>query len=45
MAQNSWEMANNVETIESIDQIYKYNRKQQQDILLGEGVSHRQIIN
>ncbi len=33
MAQTNWEMANNVETIQSIDDIYKYNRKQQQDIL------------
>ncbi|CAG2159176.1 unnamed protein product [Oppiella nova] len=33
MAQTSWEMANSVETIQSIDEIYKYNRKQQQDIL------------
>lgn len=33
MAQNNWEMSNNVENIQSIDEIYKYNRKQQQDIL------------
>jgi len=33
MAQNTWEMTNNVETIQSVDEMYKYNRKQQQDIL------------
>ncbi|GAB6026642.1 proteasome regulatory particle subunit RPN11 [Chamberlinius hualienensis] len=33
MAQKTWEMANNIETIPSIDDIYKYNRQQQQDIL------------
>jgi COP9 signalosome complex subunit 5 len=50
MAQNSWEMANNVETIQSIDEIYKYNRKQQQDILTAkpwekEYVFNQSIIN
>ncbi|CAG2111801.1 unnamed protein product [Medioppia subpectinata] len=33
MAQTNWEMANSMENVESIDEIYKYNRKQQQDIL------------
>lgn len=33
MAQTTWEMANNVEAVQSVDDIYKYNRKQQQDIL------------
>lgn len=33
MAQTTFEMENNVETIGSIDDIYKYNKKQQQDIL------------
>jgi COP9 signalosome complex subunit 5 len=26
-------MANNIETISSVDEIYRYDRKQQQDIL------------
>lgn len=33
MAQETWEMANNVEQIQNVDEIYKYNRQQQQDIL------------
>uniref|UniRef100_A0A4D5R9Q2 COP9 signalosome complex subunit 5 n=1 Tax=Scolopendra viridis TaxID=118503 RepID=A0A4D5R9Q2_SCOVI len=33
MAQKTWEMANNVETVQVVDEIYKYNKKQQQDIL------------
>ena len=34
MAQKTWEMSNNVETISTVDEIYKYDKKQQQDILL-----------
>ena len=33
MAQTNWEMANSMESVQSVDDIYKYNRKQQQDIL------------
>lgn len=33
IAQKTWEMANNIETISSVDEIYRYDRKQQQDIL------------
>uniref|UniRef100_L7M7Z4 COP9 signalosome complex subunit 5 n=1 Tax=Rhipicephalus pulchellus TaxID=72859 RepID=L7M7Z4_RHIPC len=33
MAQKTWEMSNNVETVQSVDDLYKYNKKQQQDIL------------
>lgn len=33
IAQKTWEMANNIETISSTDEIYRYDRKQQQDIL------------
>lgn len=33
MAQKTWEMANNIETVQAVDEIYKYNKKQQQDIL------------
>jgi COP9 signalosome complex subunit 5 len=33
IAQKTWEMANNIETISIIDEIYRYDRKQQQDIL------------
>lgn len=33
MAQQTWEMANSIETVSSIDDIYKYDSKQQQDIL------------
>lgn len=33
IAQKSWEMANNIETISSVDEIYRYDKKQQQDIL------------
>lgn len=32
-AQKTWEMVNNVETISTIDEIYRYDRKEQQDIL------------
>ena len=33
IAQKTWEMSNNIETISSVDEIYRYDRKQQQDIL------------
>lgn len=33
MAQVSWEMLNNVESINAVDDIYKYDGRQQQDIL------------
>lgn len=33
MSQKTWEMSNNVETISSIDDIYRYDKKQQQDML------------
>lgn len=33
MAQKTWEMANNIESGHAVDDIYRYDRKQQQDIL------------
>ena len=33
MAKKSWELANNVETVSSVDEIYRFDAKQQQDIL------------
>nr|QBH74039.1 jun activation domain binding protein [Isotomurus palustris] len=33
IAQKTWELSNNIEALSSIDEIYKYDRKQQQDIL------------
>lgn len=33
MAQRTWEMSNNIELVQTIDDVYKYNKKQQQDIL------------
>ena len=33
VAKKSWELANNVETVSSVDEIYRYDTKQQQDIL------------
>ena len=32
-AMKSWMMANNVETISTMDDIYRYDKKQQQDML------------
>lgn len=32
-ALKTWEMANNVESVNSIDEIYRYDKRQQQDIL------------
>ena len=33
MAQETWELSNNIQGIDSVDEIYKYNQQQQQDIL------------
>ncbi|BES95875.1 unnamed protein product [Nesidiocoris tenuis] len=33
IAQLNWEMANEVETVSNVDEIYRYDKKQQQDIL------------
>lgn len=33
IAQKNWEIANNVEVVSSVDEIYRYDKKQQQDIL------------
>ena len=33
IAQRTWEMANNMEVVNSADEIYQYDGKQQQDIL------------
>jgi len=33
VAQKTWEMSNNIEGLHSVDDIYRYDRKQQQDIL------------
>ncbi|KAG8239881.1 hypothetical protein J437_LFUL019465 [Ladona fulva] len=33
IAQKTWEMSNNIETISSVDEIYRYDKKQQMDIL------------
>lgn len=33
IAQKTWEISNNVETISTVDEIYRYDRKEQQDIL------------
>ena len=32
-AQLNWELTNNMQSVNSIDEIYQYNKKQQQDIL------------
>lgn len=33
IAQKTWALANNIETVSSVDDIYRYDKKQQQDIL------------
>lgn len=33
MAMKTWELANNIETISSVDEIFKYDRQQQQEML------------
>lgn len=33
VAQKTWELANKVEVVSSFDEIYRYDKKQQQDIL------------
>lgn len=32
-AQKTWEMTNNIETISTVDEIYRYDRQEQLDIL------------
>lgn len=32
-AQKTWELSNNIEHISAVDEIFKYDKKQQQDIL------------
>ena len=32
-AMKTWEMSNNIDAISSVDEIYRYDKKQQQDIL------------
>ena len=32
-AMKTWEMSNNMENISALDEIYRYDKKQQQDIL------------
>lgn len=33
IAQKNWELTNKVEVINAVDEIYRYDKKQQQDIL------------
>jgi len=33
IAQKTWEMSNCIETISTMDEIYRYDKKEQQDIL------------
>lgn len=33
VAQKTWEMSNNIEAISTVDEIYRYDRKEQQHIL------------
>lgn len=33
MARKTWEISNNIETVQSIDEIYKYDKQQQQEVL------------
>lgn len=33
IAQKCWDLSNKVESISSVDEIYRYDKKQQQDIL------------
>jgi COP9 signalosome complex subunit 5 len=33
VALKTWELSNNIETISTADEIYRYDKKQQQDIL------------
>ena len=33
MAQKTFELQNNMETVSTVDEIYKYSRQQQQEIL------------
>jgi len=33
MAFKTWELSNNIETVNSVDEIFKFDRQQQQEIL------------
>lgn len=44
IAQKTWELTNNVETISTVDEIYRYDRKEQQDILAAKPWEKEYII-
>lgn len=33
IAQKTWELSNRIETVNSVDEVYRYDKQQQQDIL------------
>lgn len=33
IAQKTWELSNKIETVNTVDEIYRYDKQQQQDIL------------
>ena len=44
MAQKTWEMSNNVETVGSVDEIYRFDKRQQDDILTAKPWDKEYII-
>lgn len=44
-AMKTWELSNNIETISTVDEIYRYDKKQQQDILTAKPWDKEYVIS